>query len=249
MRGLYRQEANCQIIHDSALARALANPYLIHVDGRIGGYGAVWNRYEIGRLMEFYAMPQVRGLALPMVRELLAVSHATHMEAQTNMPLMLTLLYDCAENITSESILFEDAFTTRLPCPGGVFRRTTPGDAESLPPDQGEALGEWVFEAHGTVVATGGFLCHDNPPYGDIFMNVFEPYRRQGFGSYMVQEAKRVCYEAGKRPAARCNPANVALRQTLQRAGFLPCGRLLVGELDGQKTGRGVDPLEQCNSP
>jgi len=96
-------------------------------------------------------------------------------------------------------------------------------------PHKHEGIGDWVVEARGAVVATGGFLCHYNPPYDDIFMEVAEPERRRGFGSYLVQEVKRVCYEAGKKPAARCNPANIASRLTLQKAGLLPCGRLLAG--------------------
>jgi RimJ/RimL family protein N-acetyltransferase len=32
-------------------------------------------------------------------------------------------------------------------------------------------------------------------------------------------------------PAARCNVANLASRRTLQRAGFVPCGALIVGDL------------------
>ena len=63
-----------------------------------------------------------------------------------------------------------------------------------------------VVEADGSVVTTGGAYYHYNPPYGDIFMEVSEPARRQGFGSYLVQEVKRVCYETGKKPAARCAP-------------------------------------------
>ena len=63
-------------------------------------------------------------------------------------------------------------------------------------------------------------------------MEVAEPVRLQGFGSYIVQELKRVCYEAGKKPAARCNPDNVGSRRTLEKAGFLPCGRLLAGEVN-----------------
>jgi GNAT superfamily N-acetyltransferase len=181
--------------------------------------------------MEFYTLPHVRSRALPMFRELLTASQATHIEAQTNSLLMLLMLYDCAKNITAESILFHDAFVTHLACPNGVFRRATPEDTGAIFPHQQEPVGDWVVEAQGTVVATGGFLCHYNPPYGDIFMEVTEPARRQGFGSYLVQEVKRVCYEAGKKPAARCHPDNVASRRTLQKAGFLPCGRLLVGEV------------------
>jgi GNAT superfamily N-acetyltransferase len=94
-----------------------------------------------------------------------------------------------------------------------------------------EPVGDWVIEHSGMVVATGGALFHYNPPYGDLFMEVHETHRRQGFGSYLIQELKRSCYEIGKVPAARCNASNVGSRNTLQKAGMLPCGRILVGEV------------------
>lgn len=229
-RELYRQEANCQIIHDSILRRGMADPYLIEVNGRFGGYGGVWNSHNVGDVMEFYTLPHLRGNPTgAMFREFLAASAATGMEAQTNMPSMLTLLWDfcAASRITEEAILFHDGFVSALPGPpGAVFRHARPEDHG---PD---ADAEWVVEAaDGAVVASGGFLCHYNPPYGDVYMAVSESARGQGFGSYLVQEIKRVCYEAGKKPAARCNPSNVASRRTLQKAGFLPCGRLLRGEI------------------
>lgn len=233
MRELYRQELNCQIVHDSFLSRGLADPYLEEVDGRVGGYGAVSNKYDKGRLVEFYTLPVVRNIALPMFRELLITSQATHIEAQTNAPLMLLMLFDCATNIIPEKVLFHDAFVTHLACPNGVFRQSTPGDA--VFPHQHEPVGNWIVEANGSVVATGGFLCHYNPPYGDIYMEVVEPARRQGFGSYLIQELKRVCYDAGKKPAARCDPTNLASRRTLEKAGLLPCGHLLVGEVRALK--------------
>jgi GNAT superfamily N-acetyltransferase len=153
------------------------------------------------------------------------------MEAQTNMPLMTTMLFDVAHNIKPENVLFADAVTTRLTFPGATFRLATDADAERVQPQDREALGQYVLEAEGALVATGGFLCHYNPPYGDIYMHVLEQHRKKGYGSYIVQELKRVCLEAGRRPAARCNAANHISRQTLQKAGFLPCGRLLTGEI------------------
>lgn len=229
LRELYRQEANCQIRHDSMLSRGLADPYLILVEGRIAGYGAVRNKYDPGHLVDFYALPHRRSQALPMFRALLAASQATHIEAQTNIPLLLTLLYDCAENITDTTILFHDAGVTQLTCPGAVFRHVVTEDASAMFEHHREPVGEWIVEEDGGVVATGGFLGHYNPPYADLFMEVSEPARRRGIGSFLVQEVKRVCYEAGKKPAARCDPGNVASRRTLEKAGFLPCARVLVG--------------------
>jgi hypothetical protein len=48
----------------------------------------------------------------------------------------------------------------------------------------------------------------------------------------LIQELKRVCREPGGIPAARCNPDNIASCQTGQKAGFIPCGRLLSGPID-----------------
>ena len=234
MRDLFRQEANCQIVHDKMLGRGLADPYIILVDGRRAGYGAVMNKYDRGRVIEFYSVPGVRSNALTLFRELLVVSEATQVEAQTNMPLMLSMLYDCATNIVEESILFHDVATTTLTCPNVLFRCSTPEDSSAMFKHHDEPVGDWVVEQQGTIVATGGFLCHYNPPYGDVYMEVAEPARRQGIGSYLVQEIKRVCYEAGKKPSARCNPANYASRKTLQKAGFLPCARLLAGSIAGK---------------
>jgi len=174
MRGLYRAELNCQIIHDSFLARGLSDPYLILVDGRLAGYGAVSNKYGKGRLNEFYTAPRARGLALPMFRELLAVSEATHIETQTNSPLMLLMLFYCGTNVTAENVLFHDGFTTDLTCARGVFR------AEK---DQ------WAIESDGAIVAGGGMLCHYNPPYGDIYL--------YGRGGDRAAQGFRQLYRAG----------------------------------------------------
>lgn len=60
-------------------------------------------------------------------------------------------------------------------------------------------------------------------------MEVAEPHRRLGYGSYLVQEVERMCYEMDKVPAARCDASNTAPRATPQRAGMLPCASVLTG--------------------
>lgn len=223
LRERHRREAACQIVHDSALPRGLADPYLILVDGGAAGHAGVWNRYYEGRVVEFYVLPRFRPVASDLFRELLGASGATHVEAQTNMSLMAAMLEEWARDVVEEKVLFEDGATTSLASPGALFRRATPGDDG---PD-----GEWVLEAEGRVVAAGGVLYHYNPPYGDVYMEVVDGARRRGFGSYLVQELKRVCREGGKIPAARCDPGNAASRRTLEKAGFVVCGRVLAGAI------------------
>jgi GNAT superfamily N-acetyltransferase len=231
LRDLHRQRMNCQIMHDSFPPRGFSDPYLLRVDGRIAGYGLVANRHWPETVHEFYVIPACLPAALPMFRQLLEVSQARQILAQTNDRLLLLMLYDCATNITTETILFEDGFTTHLPCPVGLFRRVTGEDKEKLEAQKLDAGSDWMIESDGLPVATGGVTFHYNPPYGDLYMGVHEAHRQRGFGSFMVQELKRISYELGKRPAARCNVANVASRKTLQKAGMLPCSRLLVGDV------------------
>jgi GNAT superfamily N-acetyltransferase len=231
LRELYRKEMNCQIRHDSYAQRGFSDAYLIRARDRIAGYALVANRHNPDTVHEFYLIPAHRAAALPMFRQLLEVSRASKIVAQTNDRLMLLMLYDCGQNITSDTIMFEDALTTHLACPAGIFRQVTAADQERMFEHKGEPVGDWMIESDGVPVATGGALFHYNPPYGDLYMEVAEPYRRRGFGSYLLQELKRICYEMGKIPAARCNVANIASRRTLQKAGLLPCARLLVGEV------------------
>ncbi|MBI1930866.1 GNAT family N-acetyltransferase [Candidatus Poribacteria bacterium] len=234
LRDLYRQEMNCQIRHDAWHQRGFNDSYLIRVDSQIAGYGTVTkgSQYqERGILNEFYLLPTYKALAVPVFRQLLDTSQATKIQAQTNDVLLMLMLYDFATEITGDTILFHDARTTNLSVPDGVFRKATQVDADRIFQHQSEPVGDWLIEVAGNIVATGGFLTHYNPPYGDIYMEVAEPYRRRGYGSYLVQELKRVCYEAGRRPAARCNAANVASRKTLEKAGLLPCARILSGGL------------------
>ncbi len=235
LRELYRQEMNCQIVHDSLHRRGFNDSYLIRVDSQSAGYGTVTSGndehkvFQRGILNEFYLLPTYKALAVPVFRQLLATSQAIRILVQTNDVLLMLMLYDFADTITSDTILFHDARTTNLslPDPDVVFRKATKSD----PADDND----WLLEVAGNIVATGGFATHYNPPYGDIYMGVAEPYRRRGYGSYLVQELKKVCYEAGRRPAARCNAANMASRKTLEKAGFLPCARILSGSVSADK--------------
>ena len=231
LRDLYRQEMNCQIVHDSLHERGFTESYLIRVNGQVAGYAALvrdragWKDI----IKEFYVLPVHRPAALPLFRHFAAASRARGVEAQTNDRLLTLMLFDCATDIKSETILFHDGLTTNLLVSGITFRRVTEADKARTFPHKVEPVGDYIIEADGEVAATGGILVHYPVPYGDIYMEVAEPFRRRGYGSYLVQELKRTCYEMGRIPAARCAGANAASRATLQKAGLLPCARILSG--------------------
>jgi GNAT superfamily N-acetyltransferase len=233
LRELYRQEMNCQIIHDSLPGRGFGNLFLMRADARVAGYGFVMGYQGEPKdlIREFYVLPVLRGLAQPMFRQLIDVSGAQRIETQSNDVLLTLMLYDFATEITSDRVVFHDALTTNLAVAGAVIRPVIEADNERIFEHKVEGVGDWLIEHDGNIVATGGVALHYNPPYGDIFMEVDAPFRRRGYGSYLVQELKRVSYEMGRKPAARCNASNAASRATLQKAGLMPCARMLSGVL------------------
>jgi len=232
-RELYRREMNCQIVHDSLPRRGFGNLYLIRANGRNAGYGFVMGYQDEPKDMvrEFYVLPTLRAYAIPMFRKLVETSQGRRIQVQTNDVLLTLMLYDCATEITCGTVVFHDALTTNLQIPGAIFREVTDLDKEKIFEHNVEGVGDSLLEVDGVIVATGGILFHYNPPYGDLYMEVDPAHRRLGYGSYLIQELKRKCYEMGKVPAARCDASNVASRATLQKAGLLPCARFLSGVL------------------
>jgi GNAT superfamily N-acetyltransferase len=229
MREEYRREMDCQIVHDSWHTRGFTTSYLLQLDGRIAGYGSVGGapRDPKDTIKELYILPELRGSALPLFRQLIAASGARRIEAQTNDRLLLLMLLDCGVELSSERILFADGLTTQHRLSGVVFRQLTDAERQAAFPHTHEPVGEYGLVCEHLVAATGGLAFHYNPPYADLYMEVAATYQRRGFGSYLVQELKRVCYEMGRIPAARCGAANIASRRTLQRAGMFPCGRIV----------------------
>jgi GNAT superfamily N-acetyltransferase len=233
MRDIYCHEMNCQVIHDSIHARpGWSHEYLITKGGSNVGYASIavagpWQAKPT--VYEFFLLPQHRDRMFDAFVALLESSGATEVETQSNDVLLTVMLHAFAPAVKSESILFHDRLTTAHAPADAVFRRATENDAGQIAQQELDSEARWVVSVGGVVAAAGDILFHYNRPYGDIYMKVGESFRRRGVGTYLVQELKRVCYEGGSIPAARCNPNNLASRQTLQRAGFVPCGHILFG--------------------
>ena len=233
LREEYRHEMNCQIVHDSWHARGFTQSYLFTVAGKAIGYGSVGSSQERPKTVvkEFFVLAQYREIVLPLFRRFVAVSGARTIEAQTNDVLLSSMLQACADDVTSDTILFSEGTDTHLDAPCVTLRPVTLIDRLRMFRHTVEPVGDWGLECDSKIVATGGLFFHYNPPYGDIYMEVAEAFRRRGYGSYLVQELKRICREDGHVPAARCGTDNTASQRTLERAGMVPCARIVTGQL------------------
>ena len=131
------------------------------------------------------------------------------------------MAFEVAKNINAEAILFETSFETAFSIEGAEFvknRKSDEWDAYSIQKDE-------------ETVATGGFIWNYNFPYIDIYYEVKENFRRQGYGALIMQELKNEAYRLNRKPAARCNVNNQASKALLLKAGMQVCGYIIIGEL------------------
>jgi len=231
-----QDETGGQIVHDSLHRRpGWTQSWLLQLNATAVGYGSIalagpWqNRPTV---FEFYVAPEHRLHAFALFEHFLSASGAKFLEVQTNHALLTIMLPTYARAIVSEKIIFEDQQPTQLPSHGAVLRRVTPEDELHRCIERRQGCADWALDLAGTTVATGGLCFHYNAPYCDLFYEVAAPHRRRGLGAYLVQELKRTAYALGAIPAARCSPDNVASRRTLQKAGLVPRGHILLGTLN-----------------
>ena len=235
-RTRYREEMNCQIVKDSIHSReGWTRSYVLERNGLAVGFGSIaisgpWK--EKPTVIEFYILPEHRLCAFDLFEAFLIASGARFFEAQSNDTLLTVLVHTYGQNITSESIVFQDGVITTHSVNGATLRLGTPVEEIKDSIERRQGGGEWRLELEGQDAGKGGILFHYNRPYGDIYMEVGEPFRRRGLGSYLVQELKRECRQLGAVPCARCNPSNIPSRRTLLAAGFLPFAHILNGSID-----------------
>jgi GNAT superfamily N-acetyltransferase len=235
MREEHRREMNCQIVHDSIHTRpGWTLTYLLRVAGIAAGFGSVaiggpWK--DKPTIFEFHVRPEHRARAFDLFVALVTASAARFMEVQSNDTLLAVMLHTYAHDLSTEKIVFHDRVKTALPSLGAELTILTSDDdtRQAIADRQGGP--ECRLTLDGETVASGGILFHYNRPYGDIYMEVAEPHRGHGFGSYLVQELKRLAYELDSIPCARCSPDNIASRRALQKAGFVPFANIVNGTL------------------
>jgi GNAT superfamily N-acetyltransferase len=249
LRDIYKRELDDLVRYEAAIRDGKCDLYVIGKDGQQIGYGIVQREMEPqGAVIEFFLSSLYRVDILPIFSRFVVVSNATGIAARTNDSILAPLLYGHTVDVSAPTIFFRDDRTTHHLAPRSTLRTIELSDTERLAPilcrpeswpfdlaNADELRGwitrgvGWVLERDGDVLGLGAIYDHYNPPFADLAMWVVEPYRKQGFGAYILQELKRRSYEAGLVPTARCHEWNIASRNTLHKAGFFPNARLLIG--------------------
>ena len=117
LREQYRQEMNCQIVHESIHGRpGWTREFALYLDGAVVGYGSLavdgpWR--ETPTLYEFHVSPAHRMRSFELFEQLLGHSGAKRIETQSNDRSLTVMLQTYAQPIRADAILFEDGFQTQ----------------------------------------------------------------------------------------------------------------------------------------
>jgi GNAT superfamily N-acetyltransferase len=260
LRELFQREVNDIFLTERGFWWGWYEAHLIRCQGRAIGYGLVEVETDYRQLMEFYLLPVYRPDARAVQEQVLRQLSVTHMQTDTRREFQTLLFYDFCEQITAHDLFFRDRFSTHCEFPGLTFRRAANGDSAALFPvlhgpggapfemESEEELREWISSGlrwlllDGAAVVGVGALFEDfNRPFAEVGMMVSPPFRRRGYGTFILQELKKECYRIGLTPASRCAWDNEASRRSHDRSGFLLSGRQLLGVV---KNGWRNDPGE-----
>jgi hypothetical protein len=123
-RNLFLQETNFQIRYNACHERGWTDSYLLTSDQMEIGYGSIKGQEIADRdtIFEFYLIPPFRKYSSQVFPELIAASGARFIECQSNDLLLTSILYEFAQNINADVVLFEDHTVTEHTIPGVIFR-------------------------------------------------------------------------------------------------------------------------------
>jgi RimJ/RimL family protein N-acetyltransferase len=224
LRRLFLSEIKFQFIYNKCHKAGWADVYLFTMNKLQIGYGSIWGkdkRENRDTIFEFYLSEPFRKYESRVFIDFIKCSEAGFIQCQSNDIPITRMLFEYAHNIKAEAIVFEDSFETNLNIPGVRFIKYEMSDGEV----------EYRLEKDDEIVATGGYVRNYNYPFIDLYYEVKEGQRMNGFGSLIVQELKKEAYRLKRVPAARCNVNNLASKRTLIKAGMRVCGYKLIGEL------------------
>src|SRR5947208_11011473 len=136
LRSLFLHENKFQFVHNKCHENGWADDYVFTMNDIKIRYGSVWGkdkREDRDAIFEFYLLKPFRKFSNFVFPEFISASGAIYIESQSNDLLLSSMLYEYAQNINAEAILFEDHFQTNLTVEGAIFRNQKAED--NISPD------------------------------------------------------------------------------------------------------------------
>ncbi|MEL7122040.1 MAG: GNAT family N-acetyltransferase [Bacteroidota bacterium] len=223
--------------------RNYASPIAILDADNWMGYACIRDNHE---LIQFYILPEYMSEGLDIFKQLLAIKNIKTGIVGTNNPVFLSMAMHYTEELDVHTYLFRDSFDTLIEGKEGCLQVGKQEDIDTIVNFCHYSIGapkDWLkgyigglaekgeiyyFENEETIIGTCEVRSSETAPqYMDIGMIVSPDFRKQGFGTFLLHQAKSIAIEKGKVPICSCEKDNVGSLKSIQNCGFFSNFQLL----------------------
>jgi len=192
-----------------------------------------------GHLMNFYLLPEFLHEGAVIMQQFLKEKELSTAWLWANNQMFFSVAMQLQRSIEVEGFLFQDMFDTDIVNKEGDFRQAQPEDLDKLVEFSHKYLGapkdwlkeyiiEWIereeffyLEKDGDLIGTCETRTTEvNPNVASLGIVVNANYRKQGYGTYLMQRAKKIAKERDHQPICVCDLANIGSMKAIQNCGF-----------------------------
>ncbi len=213
-------------------------------DGQIlVGYACIDNDHQ---LIQFYLSPSYHSNGAAIFQDFIQTAAIETGIVGTNNPIYLSLALNFVKNIRVHTYLFRDSAPVSIPEKEGILHLAQLADLDKIVEFYVHSIGApkpWLnnyvgnriqdgelfyFENHNTIIGT----CEvrkspTNPIVADIGMAIAPEFRKQGYGTYLLHQAKLIAQGLGKEPICSCEKENLGSFKSISNSGFISLSQLL----------------------
>ena len=210
---------------------------------RLMGYTCV-NSENV--LLQFYLLPKFLSEGLKIFKEYITHTGIKKGIVGTNNPIYLSLALHDVEDVKIHTYLFSDNVEVNLEKKEGNLKKCQEKDTEVIIDFCHQSVGapkEWLAGYISRLINKGEVFVlgkgeeiigtceiresRSAPEFADLGMIVSPKFRKRGYGTYLLSEAKRIAKERGKEPICSCEIENMGSLKSIQKCGFVSLYQLL----------------------
>ena len=207
------------------------------------GYAAIG---EDNQLIQYYIIPNLMSKNEDIFKAFLDKMQIKTAVVGTNNPCFLSAALNYTSDVKINSYLFRDGNEVEIEDKEGTIKECQEHDLNRIVDFCHSSIGApkgWLLEYIGDLVNRKEiyFLEHNGdiigtceirksktaPEFADIGMIVSPKYRQQGYGTYLLHEAKRIAIEWKKVPICSCEKENIGSIKSIHKCGFVSRYQLL----------------------
>ena len=206
-----------------------------HADDFIG-YACIG---ENKKLIQFYIRPEHLGQGPEIFNDFLKEFEVRSGIVGTNNPVFLSLALHFAQTLSVHTYLFREHLETNDEVKDGYLRKCTSEELDTAVEFYHYSIGapeEWLSGYLGDLIGRGELFILEKrgiiigacevrksksaPAFADIGMVVSRDYRKQGYGSFLLNQAKSIAKSWGKTPICSCEKDNIGSLKSILNCGF-----------------------------